>query len=636
MSTYKQILTKYWGYSEFRPLQEEIIKSFADEKKDVLGLLPTGGGKSIIFQVPTLAKEGMCLVVTPLIALMKDQVENLNQRNIKAAAVYSGMSTGEIDLVMNNAVFGAYKFLYLSPERLATRMFITRLPDMKINYVAVDEAHCISQWGYDFRPSYLNIAKIREFIPDVPFIGLTATATPRVAEDIQEKLNFKEKNVFRLSFERKNLIYVVREVEDKLKYLLKIAVKQVGTGIIYVRSRKSSYEIAKYLNEKGINADYYHAGIDSALKNIKQNRWKTNKIRVIVATNAFGMGIDKPDVRFVIHYDMPDSPEAYFQEAGRGGRDGKASYAVLLFQKADIINLKKRISSNFPEIKTIKDVYNAVCNYYEIPVGKGKGLIRLFSIRDFVTKFKMQIKAVLSSLKVLQNEGYIDFTEDDFTPSKVFFSVSRDDLYKYQVANKQFDDFIKLLLRLYTGLFSNYTSIDEEYLAKRANTKTEIIYNYLELLAKQEIIKYVPQRKTPFIIFTSERLEDKNLFISKENYEKRKERYFNRVNAILHYAESTAKCRSQILLSYFGEKNPYRCGECDVCRRRNKLDLSTYEFDLVNSEVKALLVKAPMDIDVLVDQVNCDDKKVIKVIRWLIDNEKIEYTIDKRLTWVSV
>lgn len=635
MSTYKQILTKYWGYSEFKPLQEEIIKSVADDKKDVLGLLPTGGGKSIIFQIPTLAEEGMCLVITPLIALMKDQVENLNQRDIKAAAVYSGMSKHEIDLILNNAVFGAYKFLYLSPERLSTKLFTTRLPDMKINYVAVDEAHCISQWGYDFRPSYLNIASIKDSLPGIPFIALTATATPKVADDIQEKLNFKEKNIFRLSFERKNLIYIVREVEDKLKYLLKVAVKQVGTGIVYVRSRKSASDIATFLNEKGIKADFYHAGIDPALKNIKQDRWKSNKIRVIVATNAFGMGIDKPDVRFVIHYDLPDSPEAYFQEAGRGGRDGKTAYAVLLFQKADKINFEKRIAGNFPEIKTIKDVYNAVSNYYEIPVGKGQGLIRAFSIRDFVTKFKMQIQTVLSSLKVLQNEGYIDFTEDDFTPSKVFFSVSRDDLYKYQVANKQFDNFIKLLLRLYTGLFSNYSSIDEDYLAKRANTKTEVIYDYLELLAKQEIIKYVPQRKTPFIIFTSERLEDKNVFISKEKYEDRKNRYLSRANAMLHYAESSAKCRSQLLLSYFGEKNPYRCGECDVCRRRNKLDLSTYEFDLIHKEVKALLEKELMDIDVLIDQVNCEDKKVVKVIRWLIDNDKIEYTIDKRLTWVS-
>jgi len=635
VNTYKQILTKYWGYSEFRPLQEEIIKSVADEKKDVLGLLPTGGGKSIIFQVPAIAKKGFCLVITPLIALMKDQVENLNERGIKAAAVYSGMSKDEIDITIDNAVFGAYKFLYLSPERLATRLFLTRLPDMNISYVAVDEAHCISQWGYDFRPSYLNIAKIKEIIPDVPFIALTATATPEVAKDIQDKLQFKEYNLFQKSFERKNLIYVVRKVEDKLKYLLKILIRQKGCGIVYVRSRKKTYEIAKYLVQKGISADYFHAGLDAKLKDSKQRRWKNNEIRIIVATNAFGMGIDKPDVRIVVHFDLPDSPEAYFQEAGRGGRDGKTSYAVLLYQTADKLNLEKRIKSTFPEIKEIKEIYNSLCNYYEIPVGEGKALIRQFSLRDFVSKFKLPIHTVLSSLKILKQEAYIDMTEDDFTPSKVFFIVGRDDLYKYQVANKQFDSFIKLLLRLYTGLFSNYTAIDEEYLATKANTKVDVIYAYLERLHQQEIIKYIPQRKTPFIIFTSERLDQKNLLISKEHYKERKDRYLKRANAMLHYAESTAKCRSQTLLTYFGEKNPYRCGECDVCRRRNQLDLSTYEFDLINKEAKEILKEKPVKIEILVDKIKCDEKKVLKVIRWLIDNNKIEYTIDKRLVWVK-
>ncbi|MCF6365638.1 MAG: RecQ family ATP-dependent DNA helicase [Bacteroidales bacterium] len=635
MSTYKQILTKYWGFSEFRPLQEDIIKSVADEQKDVLGLLPTGGGKSIIFQVPAMAKKGFCLVVTPLIALMKDQVENLNRRGIKAAAVYSGMSKDEIDITLNNAVFGAYKFLYLSPERLSTRLFLTRLPDMNINYIAVDEAHCISQWGYDFRPSYLNIAKIREIVPDVPFIALTATATPEVAKDIQDKLQFKEHNLFQKSFERKNLIYVVRKVEDKLKYLLKILIRQKGSGIVYVRSRKKTYEIAKYLVQKGINADYFHAGLDSKLKDSKQRRWKNNEIRIIVATNAFGMGIDKPDVRSVIHYDLPDSPEAYFQEAGRGGRDEKTSYAVLLYQTADKLNLEKRIKSTFPEIKEIKQIYNSLCNYYEIPTGEGRNLIRPFSIRDFVSKFKLPIHTVLSSLKILKLEGYIDMTEDDFTPSKVFFTIGRDDLYKYQVANKQFDSFIKLLLRLYTGLFSNFTAIDEEYLAKKANTKQDVIYSYLEKLHQQGIIKYIPQRKTPFIIFTSERLDKKNILISKENYKERKNRYLKRANAVLHYAESTAKCRSQTLLTYFGEKNPYRCGECDVCRRRNQLNLSTYEFDLINKEAKEILKEKPVKVDELVDKIKFDEKKVIKVIRWLIDNSKIEYTIDKRLVWAK-
>jgi len=633
LNIYNQILTKYWGYSEFRPLQEDIIKSVANDGKDVLGLLPTGGGKSIIFQVPALAKDGLCLVITPLIALMKDQVENLKKQKIKAVAIYSGMSRDEIDIALNNAVYGAYKFLYLSPERLATKLFLTRLPDMNINYVAVDEAHCISQWGYDFRPSYLNIAKIREVIPNVPFIALTATATPKVAVDIQEKLKFKEPNLFQKSFERKNLIYVVRKVEDKYKYLLKIITKVKGCGIVYVRNRKKTFDIAKFLVENGISADYYHAGVDAKLKDSKQRRWKNNEIRIIVATNAFGMGIDKPDVRIVVHFDLPDSPEAYFQEAGRGGRDGETSYAVLLYQTADKLNLEKRVLSTFPEIGIIKKTYNSLCNYYEIPVGEGKGLIRPFSVRDFVSKFKLPIHTVLSSIKILKNDGYLDMTEDDFTPSKVFFSISRDDLYKYQVANKQFDNFIKLILRLYAGLFSGFTAIDEEYLAKKAGAKVDLIYSYLEKLHQHKVIKYVPQRKIPFIIFPSERLDEKSLSISKENYKERKDRYLSRTNAMLMYAESTAKCRSQILLSYFGEKNPYRCGECDVCKRRNKLNLSTYEFDLINNKAKEILRENAQTVEYLVEQIKCDEEKIVTVIRWLIDNNKIEYTIDKKLIW---
>ena len=626
-------MTKYWGYPKFRPLQEEIIISLADEKKDVLGLLPTGGGKSIIFQVPALATEGFCLVVTPLIALMKDQVENLLEKNIKAAAVYSGMSKGEIDIILNNAVFGAYKFLYVSPERLATEIFLTRLPDMNINYVAVDEAHCISQWGYDFRPSYLNIANIRKIKPDVPFIALTATATPEVAEDIQNKLLFKEHNLFKKSFERKNLIYIVREVEDKLKYLLKIVLKEKGSGIVYVRSRKKTFEISKFLSGKGISADFFHAGLDAKIKDYKQKNWKTGKTRIIVSTNAFGMGIDKADVRFVVHIDLPDSPEAYFQEAGRAGRDGKTSYAVLLYHKSDKINFEKRSRSNFPEIEEIKRVYSALCNYYQIPESGGKGFIKAFSLRDFTGKFKLPVYTVLSSLKILKNEGYIDFTEDNFTPSKIYFTVDREDLYRYQVANKNFDNFIKLILRTYTGLFSNYTAIDEEYLAKKANTTSEVIYNYLLKLSQQNIIKYIPQRKLPFIVFTSERLPEKNLFISPEKYKERKDRYLKRAEAMIHYAESKAKCRSQILLTYFGEKNPYRCGECDVCRRRNKLNVSNYEFDLINNGIKKVLKEKPVSIEELTDGINCEEEKILKIIRWLIESEKIEYTIDKRITW---
>ncbi len=635
MNKYRQILTKYWGYPSFRSLQEDIIISVGDDKKDTLGLLPTGGGKSIIFQVPALASEGLCLVVTPLIALMKDQVENLKKRKIQAAAIYSGMSAHEIDITLNNAVHGAYKFLYLSPERLSTKIFLARLPDMTVNLLAIDEAHCISQWGYDFRPSYLNIADLRAYLPDVPVLALTATATPKVADDIQEKLKFKEKNLFRKSFERKNIVYIVREVEDKMKYLLKIVLKERGTGIVYVRNRKKTVEIAKYLYENGVSADYYHAGIDPKVKDLKQQNWKHDKTRVIVATNAFGMGIDKSDVRFVVHVDLPDSPEAYFQEAGRGGRDEKTAYAVLLYNKADKINLQKRINANFPERKLIKEIYQSICNYYEIAEGEGKGLVRPLRVRDFSKKFNYSLFAVHSSLKFLQSEGYIDLSDDTFTPSKIHFAVSRDDLYKFQVAKSQYDGFIKLLLRNYTGLFSNYVSISEERIAKQTSSTVELVQKYLQLLHGEGIIKYIPQRKTPFIIFTEERLSDKNLRISKEVYDQKKERFVSKANAMLHYAESSAKCRSQQLLAYFGETDTYRCGQCDVCRRRNELHLSRYEFDMISEKAKTMLRAEPMPLETLVDAVDCDEQKIITVIQWLLDNEKIAYNKEKKLDWLK-
>jgi len=630
LSKYKEILLKHWGYPDFRAMQEDIIKSVADDNKDTLGLLPTGGGKSILFQVPALAKEGVCLVVTPLIALMKDQVENLKKRNISAVAIYSGMSSHEIDIALNNAVYGAYKFLYLSPERLATKLFLARVPDMKVNLVAIDEAHCISQWGYDFRPSYLNISAIREYLPNIPFLALTATATPQVADDIQEKLGFAEKNMFRKSFARSNLIYIVRQVDDKLKYLLKIAKTEKGTGIVYVRNRKKTVEIAKFLHENGVSADYYHAGVDSKLKDLKQQNWKDDKTRVIVSTNAFGMGIDKDDVRFVVHIDLPESPEAYFQEAGRGGRDEKIAYAVLLYNKTDKINTEKRLRASFPEISKIRQVYNSLCNYYEIPVGEGKNLVRAFNIRDFVTKFKLDTYTVHSSIKFLQSEGYIDFSENDFSPSKIFFSIERNDLYKFQVANSNLDTFIKMLLRTYSGSFSGYVGINEEYIAKKTNVKKEVVINYLQTLAAKEIIKYSKQSNTPFLIFTSERLDDKNLRLSKEKYKEKKDRYTNRVNAMLQYAESDSRCRSQMLLAYFGEKHTHKCGHCDVCKKKNEFGLTDYEFDTYKKSIIETLTEKPMLIQKLVDAVGNDEKKIIIVVRWLLDNDEIIYD-DKKM-----
>ncbi len=633
MNKYQQILVKYWGYTSFRELQEEIIRSVDEEKKDTLGLLPTGGGKSIIFQVPALLNEGLCLVITPLIALMKDQVENLKKQKIKAAAIYSGMTYHEIDIVLNNCIYGAYKFLYVSPERLSTDIFLARLQKMNINLLVVDEAHCISQWGYDFRPAYLKIVEIRKHLPDVPVLALTATATKEVVADIQKNLHFKEENVFRKSFERENLVYFVRETEDKLKDLLKIITSIRGSGIIYVRNRKKTKEIAYFLQQNKISADYFHAGLENKLKDYKQNAWKTGRVRVIVSTNAFGMGIDKADVRFVIHHDLPDSLEAYYQEAGRAGRDGKKSYAVLLYHKSDDAKLKKRISDAFPEKDFIRRVYEALGNYYELPVGAGKGRMLDFRIGDFISKFSLPALPTYNAIKLLQNDGYLELSEDFFTSSKLMFIVPQPELYKLQVANKSMDIFIKTVLRTYGGLFSSYINIDEDYIAKQLKTKVEVIYEFLQQLDKINIVKYIPQRKIPFVIWTEERLEQKNLRISKENYEVRKGNFSKRIHAILHYASSKTKCRSQILLEYFDENNPKRCGQCDVCRERNKLELSSYEFDLILNSIKPRLKEQELSFKELLENCKYQEDKLLKVISWLTENEKIILSENNKYKW---
>lgn len=627
-------MTKYWGYSTFRPLQEDIIKSVA-QGKDTLGLMPTGGGKSITFQIPALAKDGLCIVVTPLIALMKDQVENLRKKGIKAIAVFTGMTQNEIEIALNNCIYGDYKFLYLSPERLGTEVFQTLVKKMNVNLIAVDESHCISQWGYDFRPSYLKIAEIKEYIPDVPVLALTATATPEVADDIQDKLHFKEKNLLRKSFERKNLIYIVRDVEDKLKKLLEIANIVKGSGIVYVKSRKKTKEVTQYLIKNKISADFYHAGLDNKARDRKQREWTKGKTRIIVATNAFGMGIDKANVRFVVHFDLPDSIEAYFQEAGRCGRDEKKAYAVLLYNKSDKINLEKTIDTSFPELKTIKKVYQALGNYYSLPVGSGKNQVFDFNIYDFASKFSLNVLTVYSSLKIIQQEGYLELTDALFNPSKIHFTVNREELYKFQVSNASLDGFIKLLLRLHSGVFTDYVKIDEYSLAKKAKITTEAAKKYLQNLNSLNIINYIPQKKTPLIMFTEERMEDKSLFVSKKDYEARKKRYITRANAVMSYASSDNKCRSQILLSYFGEKDPYRCGKCDVCKRRNELNLSKYEFDIILEKVKETLKKEAVLLDDLVDNVPYLKDKVLKVIQWLIDNNKITKLEDNKMIWNS-
>ncbi len=630
----RKILTRYWGFTTFRPLQEEIIRSIS-EGKDTLGLMPTGGGKSITFQVPAIASEGTCLVITPLIALMKEQVNRLNSLEIKSMAIHSAMSREEIDIALDNCIYGDYKFLYISPERISTPLFQGRVGRINLSLVAVDEAHCISQWGYDFRPSYLKIASLRNLISDeVPFLALTATATPPVINDIMEKLEFRGKNVLRMSFARKNISFVVRHAEEKGSYLANTLRKVEGSGIVYVRSRKKSKEIAGQLVENGIDADYYHAGLPDNVRDKKQASWSTGETRVIVATNAFGMGIDKPDVRFVVHWDIPDSIENYYQESGRAGRDNKQSWAVLLYSPSDKNRLKDSLHQKFPPVEKIKDIYEALCNYLQIPLGGGKNSVFDFNMADFVSKFRLPVIETFNSLQFLQREGYVEFTEEINNPSRVHFVVGRDDLYKFQVANESFDGFIKLLLRSYSGMFTEFVAINEESLAKKAAITREVVYQYLVKLSSMNIIRFIPGKKTALVIFTEERLERKTLLISPDNYLNVREKYIARLDRMIDYAESKNRCRAVMLLDYFGEESD-RCGICDVCRERNELDLSKYEFDLILEEIKGILAEKQPDAQELVKLSGYPEEKVIKVIRWLLDHNKIIQDNDHKLSWKS-
>lgn len=632
MNHFEQILHRYWGYSSFRHLQEDIIKSVY-EGHDTLALMPTGGGKSITFQVPALAKEGICLVVTPLIALMKDQVENLKLKGIKATAIHSGMTRHEIEVELDNCAYGDYKFIYLSPERLGTELFKVRLRKLNVNLIAIDESHCISQWGYDFRPSYMKIAELRDILPNTPILALTATATSEVANDIQERLKFKDKNLLKMSFERKNLVYLVRNVEDKNKYLLKIISSIPGSGIIYARNREKTKEIAQLLKKEGISADFYHAGLTGEMRNIRQDDWKKGKTRIIVSTNAFGMGIDKPDVRFVIHIDLPDSPEAYFQEAGRAGRDLKLAYAILLYNETDKVKINQRIEANFPEIEEIKRTYQALGSFLSIAIGAGKGEIYDFNLMDFASTYKFNTVKAYNSLKFLEREGYIELTDELDNPSRMIFIVNRQDLYKYQVANAEMDKFIKVILRAFTGIFSQYVNIDEAYLARIAGIPLPAVIENLKKLSKQHIINYIPRKKTPLIIFTEERLDDKNLLLSNENYRLRKERFLKRIDKMLEYASNSIKCRSLFLLEYFGEMNSFRCGNCDICTSRNELELSKIEFDGILEKIKEILANQPTYIETLVDSIKQKPEKTLKVIHFLIDNKKIIRNKQGLLEW---
>jgi ATP-dependent DNA helicase RecQ len=625
-----QILLKYWGYNGFRPLQEDIINS-ALAGNDTLALLPTGGGKSICFQVPAMAKEGICIVISPLIALMKDQVENLTKRGIKAVAIYSGMTSREIDITLDNCAYGDIKFLYVSPERIETEIFKERLKKMNVILFAIDESHCISQWGYDFRPSYLNIAHLRELKPNIPFLALTATATPDVVEDIQKQLKFKQPNVLQKSFERKNIAYVVVHEEDKLTRLVKILNKIKGTSVVYVNNRKRTKDIAYFLYQNGISADFYHAGLTNEERNTKQNNWINNTTRVIVSTNAFGMGIDKPDVRTVVHMDLPSSLEAYFQEAGRAGRDEQKAYGILLLEENDRLNLEANITNSFPDLDTIKNTYQALANYFQIPIGSALNESYFFDIADFSKQYNFKAFTVFHSLKFLEKEGYLYLSDANYNPSRIKFELNKAALYEFQVKNPKYDSFIKTILRSYAGLFENFTKINEFEIAKRLKTTKDKVTDGLHYLAKLEVISYIEQTNLPQLTFLTPRLESKSLYISKQHYHDRKEIAVKKMESVIYYAFSKHKCRSQILLSYFGEKESYRCGICDVCLERNKLELSDIEFTSVSDQIKKLLKEQPLNITDLVNNIKkVKEDKTIKVIQWLMENHKI-ITNDKNL-----
>jgi len=564
MSSYRDILKHYWGYDDFRGIQRDIIESIG-LGRDTLGLMPTGGGKSITFQVPALAMEGVCIVVTPLIALMKDQVHHLRQTGIRAAAIYSGMQHDDILRVLENCILGSTKLLYVSPERLSSQLFQTKLRHMRVSFITVDEAHCISQWGYDFRPSYLEIAAIRHLLPGVPVLALTATATPQVVDDIQERLEFRQKNVFRMSFERKNLAYLVRNTPDKHYELIHILEQQPGAAIVYVRSRRHAREIAEQLGEAGLSATFYHAGLDYADKDSRQRDWQHDRVRIMVATNAFGMGIDKPDVRVVVHYDCPDSLEAYFQEAGRAGRDGQPAQAILLYNNSDNGKLTKRIDDTFPPRDYIRQVYEHLAYYYQIAVGDGYGVSREFNIEEFCQRFRHFPIRVHSALQILQRAGYIDYDEEADHQARVRFLVSRDDLYRLHQVSPDEERVIVSLLRNYGGLFADYGYIDEGIVARQAGLTQPQTYDILKSLSQRHLISFIPRKQVPYIRYLQRREDQASIRLSREVYEDRQEQYRLRIQSMLHYAQSTDTCRSRLLLRYFGETTSHDCHQCDVC-----------------------------------------------------------------------
>lgn len=622
------ILKKYWGYDTFRPLQEDIIQSVL-KGNDTLALLPTGGGKSICYQVPAMAMEGLCIVVSPLISLMQDQVEQLQKKGIKAIAITSAMNYREIDITFTSAIHHNYKFLYISPERIQTQLFLRKLPALKVNLIAVDEAHCISQWGYDFRPTYLSIKKIRELKPEIPMLAVTATATQKTAEDICKQLEFKNHSTFKTSFARKNLHYQIKKDENKLQTLLNFCNQVKGTGIVFVRNRRKTKEIADFLNYNNIKSDFYHGGLELTERIKKQSDWINNRKRVMVSTNAFGMGIDKPDVRFVAHLDLPDSLEAWFQEAGRGGRDGNMAYELTLYHQSDIINLQDQLEKTFPSIEQIKQTYAAICNYYQIAVGAGEGLSVIFNLDEIITKYKILPLVIYNSVKFLEKENYLSYTDALYQPAKLHMTIGKEELYNFQVQNPSLDAFIKTLLRNYAGLFEEYKVVNEFKIAQAIKADVTYVKKTLENLHKLEIIDYIAQTSLPKIVFTRARVDATFLSISKENYTKLKKQAEQRIQAVIDFVSDMHTCRSRKVLQYFNETSFEDCGTCDVCLNKNKQNKSDI-FVQIKQQLLNLLEHKNYDLNELVSLLYRYSKEdVVDCINQLADDSQININQNK-------
>ncbi|MBQ8050564.1 MAG: RecQ family ATP-dependent DNA helicase [Bacteroidaceae bacterium] len=628
---YKDILRRYWGYEDFRGIQKDIIESIGSGH-DTLGLMPTGGGKSITFQVPAMAQEGICIIITPLIALMKDQVHSLRRRGIKATCVNSGMTRSEIVTALENCILGGYKFLYISPERIGTQLFQTKLRHMHVNFITVDEAHCISQWGYDFRPSYLDIAEIRRIAPDAPVLALTASATPEVVEDIQLQLNFRETKVCRMSFERKNLIYIVRPADDKLREMVHILQSVQGSAIVYTRNRQQTQELAEYLINEGITATNYHAGLPQVKKDERQQAWQRNQYRVMVATNAFGMGIDKPDVRVVLHFEIPDSPEAYFQEAGRAGRDGETAYAVLLYDSRDCTKLLRRVGETYPEPDYIRKVYQDMCCYLEMAMGDGTNVTREFDLQDFCRRFRHFPVQAHSALLLLDKTGIIQFTEDEEITSRLMFSIGRDELYQLRERTEVQERIIHVLLRRYVGLFSEFAYIDEHVLAQETGLDYGTVYMALKEMAHSGILHYIPRKRTNYITFVTRRIESDEITLPREVYVDRRKQYERRIASMIQYVTDKDKCHSQFLLAYFGERDTDKCGRCDICIGDNILQKTE---DEIREAVLRQLQNGPVAAPDM-DYTSFNRNQFAKVVHEMVRHEEIALDQDQRFVLPSI